>query len=330
MSKPIPRWLVSVVCSLLVVCTEAGAQAPYPSRPVQLIIPYGAGSSDLMGRITATCMATRFKQPVLVLNKPGANAELGGNFVKNSPPDGYTLLLSSSAMVTDLATKRAPTFDVRQDLEPITKLGFGVQGLYVTASLPANTVGELIAYAKANPNKLNYATTGVGSVNQLSTEALALNAGMSLVHVPYPQGTGALLNGLMSGEIQIVMTSLSSAQPALATGKVRLLAVLEKQRSPSRANQPTLVETVPGMANFTGTLWYGFFAPPKTPKDLIGKAHGDITSCLRDQGVRTALQKLGYEDNQIVANTPEEFRASIIEEINQLKDVVQRANMPLL
>lgn len=330
MSKPIPGWLVPVACALLAVCAEAGAQTPYPSRPVQLVIPYGAGSSDLMGRITATCLATRFKQPVLVLNKPGANAELGGNFVKSATPDGYTLLLTSSATVTDLATKRAPTFDVRQDLEPITKLGFGVQGLYVTAALPATTVGELIAYAKANPGKLNYATTGVGSVNQLSTEALALNAGMKLVHVPYPQGTGALLNGLMSGEIQIVMTSLSSAQPALATGKVRMLAVLEKQRSPSRPNLPTLVEAVPGMANFTGTLWYGFFAPPKTPKDLIGKAHGDITACLKDQGVRTALQKLGYEDNQIVANTPEEFRASIIEEINQLKDVVQRANMPLL
>lgn len=322
------RYIASVVFIALPAC--AGAQAQYPSRPVQLVVPYGAGSSDLMGRISATCLSTHFKQPVLVLNKPGANAELGGTFVKNSPPDGYTLILTSSATVTDLATKKAPTFDVRQDLEPITKLGFGVQGLYVNAALPANSVAEFIAYAKANPGKLNYATTGIGSVNQLSTEALALNAGISIVHVPYPQGTGALLTGLMSGEIQIVMTSLSSAQPSLNSGKIRLLAVLEKQRSPSRPNLPTLVEGVPGMAAFTGTLWYGFFAPPRTPKDVIQKAHTEITACLKDPTVRAALQKLGYEDNQIVANTPEEFRASIIDEINQLKDVVLRAKMTLL
>ncbi len=319
---------IAAICALAT--TGAHAQSPYPSRPVQLVVPYGAGTSDLMGRISAACLASRFKQPVLVLNKPGANAELGGNFVKSSPPDGYTLILTSSATVTDLATKRAPTFDVRQDLDPISKLGFGVQGLYVNASLPARTVAEFVSHARANPGKLNYATTGVGSVNQLSTEALALSAGIRIVHVPYPQGTGALLNGLMSGEIQIVMTSLSSAQPALSTGKIRLLAVLERERSPSRPNLPTLVEELPGMAIFTGTLWYGFFAPPKTGKDIIQKVHGEVVACLKDPAVKAGMQKLGFEENQIVANTPEEFRASIIEEINQLKDVVQRAGIPLL
>ncbi len=328
MIRSVARHIASA--ALLLVPAYALAQAPYPSRPVQLVVPYGAGTSDLMGRISATCLSTRFKQPVPVLNKPGANAELGGVFVKNAPPDGYTLILTSSATVTDLATKKTPTFDVRQDLEPISKLGFGVQGLFINAALPANTVAEFITYAKANPGKLNFATTGIGSVNQLSTEALALNAGISIVHVPYPQGTGALLTALMSGEVQIVMTSLSSAQPALNSGKIRLLAVLEKQRSPSRPNLPTLVEGIPGMAAFTGTLWYGFFAPPKTPRDIIQKVHAEVVACLKEQTVRAALQKLGYEDNQIVANTPEEFRASIIEEINQLKDVVQRARMPLL
>lgn len=321
---------VAIAAMGVLAATSAQGQSPYPSRPVQLVVPYGAGTSDLMGRISATCLASRFRQPVLVLNKPGANAELGGNFVKNSPPDGYTLILTSSATVTDLATKRAPTFDVRQDLEPISKLGFGVQGLYVNASLPAKTVAEFVSYARANPGKLNYATTGVGSVNQLSTEALALNTGIRIVHVPYPQGTGALLTGLMSGDIQIVMTSLSSAQPALSTGKIHLLAVLEKQRSPSRPNLPTLVEELPGMANFTGTLWYGFFAPPKTGKDVIQKVHREVVACLTDATVKASMQKLGFEENQIVANTPEEFRASIIEEINQLKDVVQRAGIPLL
>lgn len=322
------RILVTVVFTSLL--SMGCAQAQYPSKPVQMVVPYGAGSADLMARITTTCLSPRLKQPVLVVNKPGANTQLGGNFVKNSPPDGYTLILTSSATVTDLATTRTPSFDVRQDLEPITKLVYGKQGLYVNAASPINTVSEFIAYAKANPGKVNYATTGIASVNHLSTEAMALNAGISMVHIPYAQGTGALLTGLMSGEIQFVMVGMSGAQAALSTGKIRLLAVLEKQRAPSRPNLPTLVEDVPAMAAFTGTLWWGVFAPPKTSKDVIQKVHAEIVGCLNDQTVRGALKKLGFEDSEIVGNTPEEFRDSIIDDVNHLKDVVQRAKLPLL
>jgi len=328
------RYYVMVIFAIVsaIVCAPVSAQSQYPSRLIQLVVPYGSGgSSDLMGRLSAVCMSARFKQPVVVLNKPGANAEIGGKFVSNASPDGYTLLLSSSATVTDLVTKRSPTFDVRKDLAPITKLGFGIQGIFVNVDLPAKTVSEFIAYAKANAGKINYASAGIGSVNQLSTEALALNAGLNMVHIPYEQGTAALLTGLMRGDVQLVLTSYTSAQSALKTGKIRLLGVLEKERSPTRPNLPTVVETVPGMASFVGTLWYGFFAPPKTSTDVIAKAHAEIAGCLKnDATLRSALREMGYEDTQIIADTPQHFADSIQNEINQLRDLVKRANIPLL
>ncbi len=321
---------VHLVLTVFVLGVYGPAQAQYPSRPVQLIIPYGPGSSDLMGRITASCLATRFKQPVPVVNKPGANTQVGGMFVKSSPPDGHTLIVTSSAGVTDLAMTKVPTFDVRQDLEAITKIVNGKQGLYLGAGSPVKSIGDFLAYAKANPGKVNYGTTGIGSVNHLATEALGLNAGISMVHIPYPQGTGAVMIALMTNEIQFVMTGMSGAIGTLNTGKIRLVSVLEKERSPNRPDLPALVEQVPGMTSFTGTLWWGLFSAPKTPRAIVQKVHAEAAACLSDPGVRGALKKLGFEDNDIIGNPPDEFRESINEDVRHLKEVVQRAKLPLI
>jgi tripartite-type tricarboxylate transporter receptor subunit TctC len=249
--------------------------------------------------------------------------------VKNATPDGYTILLAASATVTDLVTTRNPTFDVRTDLEPITKAVFGIQGIYVNADLPANTIPEFVAYAKANPGKLNYGTTGNGSVNHVSTEALSITTGIQMVHVPYAQGTGAFLAALMAGDIQFATTDVTGAQAAVDTGKVRILGVLATERMPSRPNTPAIVEFYPDMAAYTGTLWFGFFAPPKTPADILQRLHADITGCLNDPSLRTSLKKYGYEDNQIIANTPEQFKASIAADVGRLRDIVERAKIPL-
>ena len=319
--------LLTVIATAL---TLAAAAVDFPSKPVQLILPYGAGGpTDLMARIVTSCLSPRLKQPVVVLNRPGANGQLAAKAVKTAAPDGHTLLLAASAMVTDLVTTESPTFDPREDLEPITKLAYGIQGVFVNAALPINSMNDLIAYVKSRPGQLNYATAGIGSVNHLSTEALMLTSGIKIVHVPYAQGTGPLLNALMSGEVQLVLTDLNGVQAALDTGKVRLIAVLTKDRMRSRPNVPTVIESVPAMAAYTGTLWYGFFAPPKTPKDVVQKAHEVVTGCLKDGEVRASLNKIGYDDEQIVANTPEQFRTSIVEDVNRLKDIVQRANLKL-
>ena len=319
-----------IACASVLLAFDAGAQSPFPSRAVQLIVPYGAGSSDLMARITSSCLASRFKQAVPVINKPGANTQVGNSFVKMARPDGYTLLLTSSSAVTDLAIVKEPTFDIRQDLDPVTKMVIGKQGLYVNATSQLNTLADFLSYAKANPGKVNYGTTGIGSVNQISVEAMALDAGIKMVHVAYSQGTGAVLTALMAGELQFVMIGMSGAQAALNTGKIRLLSVFEKQRPPARPDLPTVVEIMPSMTAFTGTLWWGFFVPPKTPKEITQKVHAEIVACLGDPGVRAALKNLGFEDNDIIGNTPDEFRAAISDEVRSLKDVVQKANLPLL
>jgi tripartite-type tricarboxylate transporter receptor subunit TctC len=328
MSIKFLRTLLSVISAALLLGGAVRA-ADFPSKAVQLVVPYGAGPSDVLARITAACLSTHLKQSVIVLNKPGANATLGANFVKTAAPDGHTVLLAASATVTDLVTTREPTLDVRQDLEPITKAVFGIQGVYVNTSLPVHNIADLVEHAKANPGKLNYATTGIGSVNHLSTEALALTTGINMVHIPYAQGTGPLLTALMSGEVQVVLTDVGGAQAALDSGKVRLIAVLTKERAPSRPNIPTVIESLPAMAIYTGTLWYGFFAPPKTPKDIVQRLHSELTACLNDPQVRASIKKLGYEDNQFVANTPDQFRASILEDVSRLKEVVQKANIAL-
>ena len=302
---------------------------PYPNKSIQLIVPYGAGPSDMLARHVGACLSSRVRQSVVVLNKPGASGEVGANFVKLAPPDGHTLILAASATVTDLVTKQTPTFDVRQDLEPISKLAFGVQGIFVNAALPIGNAAELVNYARANPGKLNYATTGIGSVNHLSTEALSLSTGIQMAHIPYPQGTGPFLSALMAGEVQLALTDVGGAQAALDSGKVRLIGLLTRQRMPSRPAVPAIVETFPDMATYTGTLWYGFFAPPRTPVDVMHKAHAEITGCLNDPQVRASFRKMGYEDNQIVADTPAQFKASILDDIARLKEVVRQANIQL-
>lgn len=318
----------SLAVSLAVCCASAGAQ--YPNKPLQVVIPFGPGGTvDKVGRVTASCLSSRYKQPVVALNRPGANSLIGANVVKAAPPDGYTLLFSASNMVVDLALGINPEFDVRRDLEPISKLLFGVQGIYVHAGLPVQTMADLIAYAKANPGKLNYGTTGTGSINHVGSEALAMTTGTRLVHVPYPKGAGAFYAALMTGEIQLVLAEVNTGQSALETGRVRLLAVMAAQRMPSRPNVPALPETVPSIAPYLGNLWYGYFAPAHTPKDIIERTYAELRACVADEDARVQFRKMGYENNQIVANRPEEFKASIIEDAVKLSDLVKKVNISL-
>lgn len=301
----------------------------FPNRSIRLIVPYGAGPGDSLARIVASCLTQTTRQAVVVMNRPGANAVLGAKMVSTSAPDGYTILLAASATVTDLVTSQNPAFDVRTELEPITKLASGVQGVYVHSELPIRSMQELVDYARARPGELNYATAGIGSVNHVSTEAFATTAGFKMVHVPFPGGTGPFLTALMAGQIQLALTDLGGAQAALDSGRIRLLGILAKQRLQSRPNVPAVVESFPDMAAYTGTLWFGFFAPPKLSADLVGALHKEITGCLNDPQTRAQIRSFGYEESQIVANTPAQFKASILEDIERLRDIVQRAGIAL-
>ena len=319
------RLTAAAAVFLIALCS--GVQAQYPNKAIQVAIPFGPGPSDLMTRITASCLSNRYKQPVVVVNKPGANGVIGATYVKNSAADGYTLGFAASTMVTDLAMSDNPTFDVRRDLEPITKIVFGVQGVFVNSELPIQSMADLVAYAKANPGRLNYGTVGIGSVNHLSVEALAITSGTRLVHVPYPKGNAAFMTALMTGEIQMAMTDVNAAQSLGDTGKIRLLAILAAQRLPSRPAIALVPDTVPGMANYIGNLWYGYFAPPQTARSIIDRTYNELKTCMADEEVRGQFKKLGYKSSQIVANRPEEFKASILDDVVKITDLVKRANI---
>lgn len=324
------RLLGALVTALVLYATPASAQ--FPERPVQIVVPYGTGGpADLLARLMASCLSERFRQPVVVLNRPGANGDIGANFVRNARPDGHTLLIHSSVTAIVLATQANPAYDVRRDLLPIMKLAFGVQGVYVNAALPIRSVPDLIAHARANPGRLNYGTVGEGSVNHLATEALAIGGGgLRMVHVTYAQGgTAAFLAALMAGDIQLALTDLSGAQATLDTGRIRLLAIMANRRLATRPDVPTLAEFVPEMARYFGMLWYGFFAPPGTPAGPVQTIHAAMRACLEDAEVRASLRRLGYEADQIVGDTPEAFRQSVLEDVAKFQEIVRRAGISL-
>lgn len=309
----------------LALCTTALAQ--YPAHAIQVAIPFGPGPSDQMARITANCLAGRYRQPVVVLNKPGANGLIGASFVRTAAPDGYTLGFAASTMVTDYAMAAAPTFDVRRDLEPITKIAYGVQGVFVHGALPIRTMAELVAYARAQPGRINYGTVGIGSVNHLTVEALGITSGTRLVHVPYPKGNAAFMTALMTGEIQMAMTDVNAARLLGDNSRIRLVAVLSRQRLPALPDVPLVQETVPGMASYIGNLWYGYFAPPQTPGPIVERTYAELKACLADEDVRSQFRRLGYESTQLVGNRPEEFKASIAEDVAKIVELVKRADI---
>jgi tripartite-type tricarboxylate transporter receptor subunit TctC len=322
-------WRWGLAAAALLACLARPAAA-FPERPVQVVVPYGAGGPvDMVARILAPCMGTRLGQPVVIVNRAGANGDIGAMSVRNARPDGHTLLFHASALTIMAALIDNPPMDVRRDFEPIMKVATAIQGVYVPASLPVQTLPEMIARIRSSPGALNYGSTGPGSVNQLATEALSVAAGLNIVHVTYAQGTPPMLTSLMAGEIQLVLTDMNGAQAALDTGRIRLLALHARERLPTRPNVPTLAELVPEMAPYIGMLWYGYFAPAGTPGEIVRQIHGALATCLQDGETRASLRRAGYEDQQIVGQGPEEFRATFEPEIARLRELGRRANIVL-
>jgi tripartite-type tricarboxylate transporter receptor subunit TctC len=324
------RNILVLAAAALLACIRP-ADAAFPDRPIQVVVPYGAGGPvDMVARILAPCMATRLGQPVVIVNRAGANGDIGALSVKNARPDGHTLLFHASALTIMAALIDNPPMDVRRDFEPIMKVATAIQGVYVPATLPVQTLPEMVARIRANPGALNYGSTGPGSVNQLATEALSVaSGGLNIVHVTYAQGTPPMLTSLMQGEIQLVLTDMNGAQAALDTGRIRMLALNARERLPSRPGIPTLAEVIPEMAPWVGMLWYGYFAPAGTPQDIVRQIHGTLAACLNDPETRAGLRRAGYEDQQIAGQGPDEFRATLEPEIARLRELGRRANIVL-
>jgi tripartite-type tricarboxylate transporter receptor subunit TctC len=322
--------LLAATAAALLACTVKPGAAAFPDRPIQVVVPWGAGGPmDTMARILAPCMGGKLGQPVVIVNRAGANGDIGALAVRQARPDGHTLLFHASVLTIMVALDESPAMDVRRDFEPIMKVVTGIQGVYVPSAMPVTSLQEVIARVRANPGTLNYGSVGTGSVNHLAIEALSAAARLDMVHVTYAQSTPSMLRALMTNEIQLVMTDMSGAQSALDTGRIRLLALHARERLASRPEIPTLAEVVPDMAPFIGMLWYGYLAPAGTPAEIVERLHNTLAACLADPETRGGLRRLGYEDQQIVAQGPAEFRASFEPEIARLRELGRRGNIVL-
>ena len=263
----------------------------YPTRPVTLLVPQAPGaSSDLLARTLGDRLQALWNQSVVIDNRPGAGSNLGAAVVARSAPDGYTLMIGTDALMTsNVHLYKSMGFDPVKDLAPITVAGNNIICLAVHADLPVKTMPELLDYARANPGKLQYGTPGVASPHHLSGELLALKTGVKIVHVPY-RGGGPAGNDLLGGHINMAFLSLSTAVPHLPTGKIRIVALVEKNRYAAMPDVPTIGETVPG---FEMSSWLGVFAPAGTPAPLIARLNETITNILTDPPVKQKLAGLG-------------------------------------
>jgi tripartite-type tricarboxylate transporter receptor subunit TctC len=291
----------------------------YPTRPVTLLVPQAPGaSSDLLARTLGERLQAVWGQSVIIDNRPGAGSNLGAAVVARAAPDGYTLMIGTDALMTsNVHLYKNMPFDPVKDFAPITVAGHNIICLAVNTQLPVKTMPELIAYAKANPGALKYGTPGVASPHHLSGELLALKTGIKIVHVPY-RGGGPAANDLLGGHINMAFLSLSSAVPQLPTGKIRIVALVEKARYAAMPEVPTIGETVPG---FEMSSWLAVFAPAGTPAPLIAKLNETIQKILNDPPVKQKLAGLGLV---VAPVTPAEL-AQMIETGLEVKGALVKA-----
>jgi tripartite-type tricarboxylate transporter receptor subunit TctC len=315
------RFLRSLAAAFALVPALVLAQA-WPSKPVKIIVPFAAGgATDVVARLLAQKLTDVWGQSIVVENKLGAGGNIGADAVAKAAPDGYTLLLTSGAIVTasQHMYKNMP-FDPEKDLLPITNVATGPQMIAVSPSVPARDLRELIAYAKANPGKVNYGSAGIGSQTHLAAENLAYAAGLDLTHVPY-KGEAAALTDLMGGQIQMATPNFAAAVALAKDGKIRALAVTSKERNPQMPDLPSASDTLPG---FESAGWFGLMAPAGTPREIVEKVQRDSTAIIRSEEFRARLAQLGMEP---VGNTPAEFAAAIKSQSARWAVVIKERNI---
>jgi len=313
--------------ALILLCAELAsvllpAQAQqYPTRPIRLIVPLAAGGAmDTIARGVGAKLTDSLGQAIVVDNRGGGGGTIGAELVAAAAPDGYTLIMMSATSVIRPLLYSA-RYEMVRDFAPISQVSAQPYLLVVHPSIPAKTVQELVAYAKANPGKLNYASAGQGSIIQLATELFTSATGTRMVHVPY-KGIGAALPDLIAGNIQVVFASIITAQPHVRAGRLRGIAVTGPKRSKSSPEFPTIAEA--GVKGYAVTNWYGLLAPAKTPRPIIERLHQDVVLVLQQPDV---MKRLAADGADPVDSTPKEFAAHIKAESEKWARVIKEAGI---
>ena len=294
----------------------------WPSRPVKLIVPFPpGGGTDTVARPLAAKLSQVLGQQVVVDNKGGAGGTIGAAAAAKSPADGYTVLLYSVHGAVAAAAYKNLAYDLEKDLVPVTTAAIFPDVLVAANRVPAKTLPELIAYAKANPGKINCGSAGNGTSRHLSCEMFAAAAGFKATHVPY-KGTGPATQALMAGEIDYIFEALGSAAGQIRGGTVRPIVVTSAKRSPSFPEIPTAIES--GLPGFEVTSWYGLWVPAGTPRAIVDKLRAAVVKAFEEQDLRDTWFKLGAEPG---GSTPEVFRDIVSKDIVKWGKVVREANV---
>jgi len=295
---------------LLIASAHAGAQ-PYPARPIRLVVPFPPGGAvDYYARVVQQPLSEALGQPIVIDNKAGASGMVGADFVAKSPPDGYTLLLGNIAsLAINAGLYPKMPYDPLKDLTAIVRTVDVNYVLAVHPSVPANTVQELVRYAKANPGKLSYGSAGSGSLPHLGVELFKAQTGIDLLHVPY-KGGGPMVADLLAGTVQVVIADQANLMPQVQAGKLRALAVATAKRSPNFADLPTIAES--GVAGFDSTAWQGLAGPAGLSPEVVKRLNDAFNAVMAIPAVRDKLAGGGLE---VVGGSPEQFARFIAAEI---------------
>jgi tripartite-type tricarboxylate transporter receptor subunit TctC len=315
--------LGSVMAALAFAILSAPAPAQdFPTKPVRFIVPNPpGGASDITARVLAEKLSQRWGQPVVVENKPGAGAIIGTDFVAKAPPDGYTILLVPSSHAFNVNLYKKLPYDSVKDFAALTQTAWTPLVLVVNPSLPVKSVKELIAYAKANPGKLTYASSGSGTSLHLAAEMFKDMAGVDIVHVPY-KGSTAAHPDVLSGQVSMIVDTIPAVLPHIKSGKLRPLAVTGTKRSALMPDLPTMAEA--GLPGYAASSWGGVLAPAGTPKATIDKLNAEMVAVLKLPEVQERLTGVGLEP---ASSTPAEFEAFIKAEIAKWSKIIKEAGI---
>jgi len=301
--KALSRLAASAAAAAVVLASPSALAQKFPDRPVTIVVPFPpGGGTDSLIRIMQPALTKLWGQAIVIDNRPGASGAIGGDFVAHAKPDGYTLLMSSTAGVT---AKNVDKFT------PITLVSASPYVVVVNPRIPASNISELVAYAKKNPGKLSFGSSGIGAASHLAGELFKSMAGVDMLHVPY-KGTGQAVTDLLGGQIDVMFGPAETVMPHVKAGKLRALAVTSARRFAVLPDLPTVAES--GVPGYSAVGWFGLFAPAGTPKDLVAKISADAGKVMNDPEVKKAMVTAGAEASP---DTPEEFGRFVHSEMDK-------------
>jgi tripartite-type tricarboxylate transporter receptor subunit TctC len=309
--------LATLACAVLLTTAQA---EEYPSRTIRIIVPTApGGAGDLFARQLGDHLSDALHVPVSIENKPGASGVIGNEIAAHALPDGYSLLFATSAtqIIASLLIPNLP-YDPLRDFTPVINGGYATSVIVVNSALPVRSLAEFIAYSRARPKMLNYASSGIGSANHIDTEVLATIAGIKLSHVPY-RGTADGYRALLADEVQLMVGAITSALPHVQSGKLRALAVLSDHRSPLLPNVPTIAEA--GLRQVDVRKWMGLLAPAGTPPDVVVKLNASLDAALRDPALQAWMERQGLE---VLGGSPQSYGRMLNADFAKWTDTLHR------